>query len=284
MQLPVPCFYKEDKIYDRVEYKKPKTGIIANAYEVYQSQGNYPAMLEFVTGTVKSYTSMDDEIIEDKTMIRAITRRLPFMSAEAIALKVLAMVNEDDWVEGVYGCPRCGKKIITGVESDLGLDNRDRISELEIKCMGQKDDGSIDIDHYNNDIFVELEEPVIIKHAKTGNVLHEINTIEITYPTVDNCIKGSLKYGDNKDVRREMAIYASCLKKVNGQEIDVKFRKTWAEFIFTNIEASDMNIITKAMKKYGIKKTILRTCISCGKRWESPVNTSNFFVSGLQQM
>lgn len=284
MQLCVPCFKEDEKIYDRCELLKPKTGVIGNTVEILQEKGEYPAILEFISGGIGSFTTIDDKIVEDKIQIRAICRRMPYLTAETIALQIMALVNPDDWIEGVYSCPRCHERIITGIDNDYDEDTRDRVSDLEIGIMGEDENGEINPDLYINNIHVDLQEPVRILHAKTDNVIEEIESLDLRFPTIDDCIIGMQKYSDKKDVKRQFAIYAVALKKINGEEVKIKWKRTWGEFVFSNMDTSDIAVIGSELQKYGIKKTIVRTCRKCGKVWEAPVNTSNFFVSGLQSV
>ena len=281
MQLCIPVF-KDEKIYDQCEIIKPKSGIIGNTYEVLNEKGEYPAILEFISGGIKTFTSIDNEIIENKEQIRAICRRMSYITAETISLQIMSLVNPDDWIEGVYSCPRCGKKIITGIE--FGEDTRDKISDLEIVNMGEDEKEEINIDLYCNNIHVDLENSIKIMHAKTDNILEEIESIDLRFPTIDDCIIGMQKYSDKKDIKRQFAIYSNALLKINGEDIKVKWKRMWGEYIFDKLDPDDLSIIGKELQKYGMKKTIARTCRECGKIWEAPVNTSNFFVSGLQSV
>lgn len=283
MQLSVPIDYK-DGVYDQCEFKKPKPGFLANALEVFQNQGDFPAILDFLANSITSFTSTEGKVINAPDQIRAICRRMPYVTADVIAIQIMLLINKDDWIEGVYACPRCKKEIITGVNNDTGEDNRDRILDLEIVNQGENEIGEIDSEEYNSQIFVELMEPVKILHAKTGEALHEIESFHMRYPTLDDCIKGGNKYPQNKEAKRQFAIYAEALEKINGEEIKVKWKKTWGEFIFREIDSDDLQFIGQEMQKYGMKRQIEKTCRHCGKTWMAPVNTSNFFESGLQSV
>jgi len=282
MQLSVPCFKSDGEVYDRCELIKPKTGVIGDTYEVLQEKGEYPAILEFISGGISNFTSVDGDIVEDKARIRAICRRMPYITSEVIALYIMIKVNPEDWIEGVYTCPRCHAQIITGYDDED--DTRDKVSDLDIVNMGEDESGEINPDLYINNIHVDLKEPVKILHAKTGNVLQEIRSIDIRFPTIDDCIIGMQKYPDKRDVKRQLAIYAMALTKVNGENVEIKWKRTWGEFIFDKLDPDDTSVIGEELQNYGLKKTVLRICRKCGKQWEAPVNTSNFFVSGLQSV
>lgn len=157
MKLAVPIFL-DDKIYNYIEIKKPKTGIFTVAYEMAQKGNIFMAMKELISGCIESITSIDGEIIDNKLQIKNIVGHMSYISAEAVALKIMAQINEDDVIEGVYPCPRCGKKIVTEYNKDMEIDTRDRISDLDVKVM--------DENSYTNEILVIPDEPVKFRNKK----------------------------------------------------------------------------------------------------------------------
>jgi len=273
MKLAIPIF-DGGKIYNEVEIKKPKTGVIASVYEIADRGNVFRAMVEFVARCIESITSMDGDIIEEPNAIKRLCGSMPYLSAEAIALRVMALINEDDTVEGVYKCPRCGNKVMTEYDEILDIDTRDRISELEIVCLEEAD--------YNNRIPVELEESVKITNSNTKEVLEEINSFEIRYPTMKDCIISANNMIEGQEVRVQIKIYINSLITVNGNPVDKKWISTWGAVLFRNTSPVDLAQIGNKLRSYGLKKTAERTCNKCGKVWNAPINTSNFFVSGLQ--
>lgn len=268
MDLPIPIFNGE-KIYNLAEIKKPTTGILTATYEANQKGNNFKAILEFVSGCIESITSLDREIIDSKSEIKRLTGMMPYISAETLALKIMAKINEDDRIEGVYECPRCGKKII-----DDSTEEMPRISELEINNM--------DISDYNNEIFVSLDESVKFRNKDTKEVIEEIEDFTIRFPTLNDCILACQGMREGEEVKRQLKIYANAIIKVNKIEVNKKWVSTWGTLLFNNMFPGDFRQITKAMKRYGIKQTIEKTCFHCGKIWDATINTSNFFASGLQ--
>lgn len=281
MELCIPCF-KDGQIYSDAELKKPRAGVIATTYETLQEKGEYPAMCEFVAGGIESLLTIDGKVIDDKIQIKNICKKMPYITAETMSLQIMALVNKDDWIEGVYSCPRCHQKIITGV-SDFE-DTRDCLTDLEIINMGEDENGNIDPEKFFNNIHVDLECPVKIVARNTNETIEEITSLDMAFPTIDDCIIGMNKYPEGRDVKQQFFIYATALTKINDQEITLKWRRMWGEFLFKNMDPDDIAIIGKQLLKYGMKKTIKRTCRNCGKVWNSPINTSNFFVSGLQSV
>lgn len=273
MYLAVPIFV-DDKIYNQVETKKPRTGVITAAYEKGVKGNIFRAMLEFTSGCIENITSTDGDVVENPVKIKRLCADMPYISAEVIAIKVMAEINEDDVVEGVYSCPRCGTKIITENDIELGVDSRDRISEIETVCMEETE--------YNNTIVVELSDPVKINNTKTGEALEVIERFEIRYPTIQDCISAAENMQDGQEVRVQLKIYVNALLSVNGKPIDRKWIANFGKLLFANMYPKDMSPIGNALQKYGLNKVVDRVCYKCHKEWKAPINTSNFFALGLQ--
>lgn len=269
MNLPIPIF-RNDKIYTSVDITKPRTGVITKAYDAAVYKGlNFKAMLEFVSGCIETIHSLDGESVSDPAKIKRICGMMPSTSAETVALKVMSLINENDYIEGVYICPRCGEKIITG---DDGItDTRDKVQDLEIINM----EGN-----FENSIFVQLSEQVKIKDKRTGETLETIENFEVRYPTLNDCMNA--EEGQRNEITIALRIYCNALQKINGFDASAQWKGTYGMLMMNKIYPKDLSIISKAIKFYGIQKTKERICTECGKVWDAPLNTSNFFVSGLQ--
>jgi hypothetical protein len=283
MQLSIPIFYK-DEIFDQCEIRKPKAGVLASTYEIFQNKDDFSAILELLSKSILWFKSTDEKIIDSPDQIRAICRKMPYITAEVISTKIMLLINKDDWIEGVYPCPRCGHLTITGIDHDTFEDTRDRIEDLEIINQSENEDGELLKSEYSNIIHLNLVEPIEIKQLKTDYVLHKIESIDLRFPNLDDCIKGSNKYPNNKEIKRQFAIYAEAIEKINGEDVKIKWQKIWGEFIFREMDTEDLELISIAMQMYGIQKTLRKTCKNCQKTWKAEINTSNFFVSGLQSM
>lgn len=273
MDLAIPIF-QGDKIYNIVDILKPKTGTIATAYESMKKNNIFKALLDFIAGSVETIYSIDGESVNERGKIKLLCGLMPYQSAEAVALKVMAMINEDDAVEGVYPCPRCGKKIITDADDEYGLCVIEKISALEVICMNSG--------IYTNNIQITLNESVKIKNRQTDEILETIDDFELRYPTVNDCIMAGQNMRDGQEVRVQMKLYINAMTKVNGNEVDRKWKAIYGMPMFNNMDTLDQAKIGKAMLEYGLKKTVQRECPDCGKIWDSPINTSNFFASGLR--
>ena len=276
MELAVPIFSEDGKIYDFVEIRKPKTKIITRAYEFVEKNNVFTAMLELLSGCVVSVTSMEGEIIDNPVMIRKLMGNIPYVSAEAVALKIIGTLNENDVIEGVYKCPRCGERIIGGYDSVLGIDTRDRVSDLAVTCLDKQ--------NYINEIQVVPENPIKFFNPKTEEVLQEIESFAIRYPTINDCIIAGRGMQPGQEIRVQMKIYIQSLLKVNGKEINKSWTATYGQLLFDELYPDDMAQIGDALQSVGLSKTIDKTCNSCGKVWEASINTSNFFASGLRPM
>lgn len=272
MDLAVPIFL-EDKIYDSVEIKKPRAGVIADTYEIAQRGNVYRAFLEFISGCVENIFAQD-VTIDTPAAVKRLCGSMPYISAEAVALKVLAEINKEDTVEGVYNCPRCQAQITAELDPMTEVDTRDKISELTVVCM--------DISERENLIPVTLEESVKLKNSRTGEIIQEIREFAIRYPTLNDCIQASQNMRPGQEVRVQIKIYINSLVTVNGEPVDKKWKATWGKVLFDNLLSADLKPISDALQKYGLDKMVERNCYDCGKVWRAPINTSNFFVSGLQ--
>lgn len=273
MDLPVPIF-KEDKIYNIIEYKKPKTGVISKSFEAIERSGAFYGMVEFLSGCIQNITSIDGEIIDNPSMIKKLVGAMPYITAETVALKILSTINKDDVIEGFYTCPLCGNQWIESYDKDLQIDTRDRISDLPITNLEE--------DEYINEIPVTLAEPVTFKNLKTEEIIDTVESFSIRFPTLNDCIIASRGMTKNQEVRIQMKIYIQSLVKVNDLDVKKSWIATWGQILFNELYPDDIEQIGRVLKNLGIQKTLVKTCEECGKTWDAPVNTSNFFVSGLQ--
>jgi hypothetical protein len=180
----------------------------------------------------------------------------------------------DDFVEGVYPCPRCNEKTIAEKTNSDGveIDTRDRISDLKVNFM--EDASELEFD-------IEFEKPIIIKTAADEE---EIRNITMTLPTLENHIEAESIYGDGRLVKLQYAVYARAIIKVNGQEVDNSWKKSKGMKLFLSSEdiKSDIGKITDYINQYGVDPRVEKTCKSCGKVWQPIINTSNFFASALR--
>lgn len=275
MRLPIPIV-TESSIYRDIEISKPKSSVIADTKKMADSGSVFPAIKVFLAGSIMGFMG-EDRIIEDKAGIAGMVAKLPYRSAELAAIQILLLYDEEkDAVEGVYSCPRCSTKIVSGIIDVAGVevDTRDYMSQLNINYM-EDDSKAL--------VAINLTEPVIIKNTQTGQELDRIESLVMRHPTLQDCIVAETKYGHKDEVRMQFALYIESLIKVNGKEVDNKYKSNFGMLIFNNIKnvKTDLGSLNTEMSKYGLDPRVEKHCKECDKIWMVPVNTSNFFVSGL---
>ena len=261
MKLPKAIF-SNDKIYTDIEIKKPKGKVLADVQETASTVDIYSAMYQFILGCTVSVSG--DETIDDQAKLKELIKAMPYRSAELVAIKILLLVDPEDYIEGIYQCPRCGKKIIAELKEDS--DTRDRISDLAIVIEETPE----------NTITYQLESPIIITNVKDGSVIVEVDSIELRMPTLGDCMLTAKQSAATGGFRFQIVLYKNCLLGV-----DAKFRAEWGVYLFEQMSTGDLKGIYEPIKKYGLQSTVEKRCYECGKVWEASVNTTNFFVSGL---
>lgn len=277
MRLPLPI-HKADKIYTEIEVIKPKGSVIADTKKIADAGNVFSAMRTFISGCTEAIIMDAGDIIKDNVAIKQLVAAMPYRSAEWVSLKIMLGYDEDDGIEGIYKCPRCGKDLICELKKigDEDVDTRDFISQLEVVYLegGAKT------------FRVDLKEPFSIVEAGTRDVIQRIETLEMIHPTIANCEIAYSRFGQTDDVRLQFGIYAEALTHVNGVEVDAKFRNRYGTYIFENIRdiKHDLGAIQNEIKRYGLDPLVRKTCMACGKEWMVPVNTSNFFASGLRPL
>lgn len=268
MNLPIPIF-RNEKLYNAVDFDEPDGDVIIKARNAVEKDLYYKAIYEFMAGSIEAMYEQSGEPITDKSRIKRLCLMMPYVSADTIVFQIISMMKgDDDYIEGVYSCPRCGKKIITG--NDGMIDTRDRISALPINIMQD----------YNDSILVELQKAVKIKNAQTGEVLEEIFNFSLRHPVMNDFINA--ENGQTNELEIQYRAYRNALQEVNNKEIDQKWKSVYGLMVLKKAKATRMSIINEEMKKWGIQAYKERTCMNCEKVWKAPLNIWNFFVSGLQ--
>lgn len=273
MKLPVPIFL-DDRIYTDCEYRKPKAGPITTAYEEAQKGHVFSAMVEFISGGLKSLSDTNGNSIDNPVELKKMIKQMPYVSGETLAIKIMTTLNKNDVLEGVYQCPRCDKPHIDDFNPELGIDNRDRVDDLKIKIM--------DPENYTNEIRIEPEEPVHLYNKNTGEVIQTINSFTVRQPTFNDCIVAGNNMIDGQEVRAQIRIYIKSLIRINDEPIEKNWAGIYGQLLFKNLYPEDIEAIGVELQKNGIDRRVKKICNHCGREWEPLVNTSNFFVSGLQ--
>lgn len=271
VRIPIPVF-QAGKAYGEAELEVPDAGTLADTRRALDDGNYFEAVHEFLRGCLKALREDGGESLEGD-QARAMAKHLPIRSAEFLAIKAMLLLDADDGIEGVYDCPRCGKRQMAEYRSE-DSDSRDRISDLEVAYMDGSPGGSFS---------VTLAEPVTMKDKASGEAVYSASEIEMDWPTLAHAMNSYGKYGASDRVRRQFAIYIEATRRVNGEEISARWRGEYGMFTFEKMKVGPGGLgeFGREMMHYGMKSTIPKTCPSCGKRWEAEVNTSNFFASAL---
>lgn len=277
--LAIPIFHN-DEVYTEIEIDRPKPGVIADTQRIAENENQFSAILTFISGCTNAIIKQDGSEITDKIALKSLIGNMPYKSAELVTIQIMLLHNElDDAVEGLYTCPRCGNKIVSELikeNDEIISDTTDHIMALNINTMNE----------IEKTIYYEFSIPVEIKNSSTKEVLESITSIEMAFPTLNNCINAHKKNSKLDSMRLQFAIYVEALKRVNGYDIDNKYKNMYGISIFLNISdiKTDLVAITSLVNKYGIDKRVDKSCNNCGKQFKAIINTSNFFDSGLQLM
>ena len=272
-RLPV-LYQTKNNLYNKVEIKKPSGKTLLDTQEAVTKYNSYIAMKIFVAGCTVRIISDTNEIIEEKD----IRNTYSFMSnknLEYLAQEIMVLYYDgEDFVEGVYICPRCGYKLISQkiLVDDIEIDERDRISDLKVTFMENPEELFFSI---------LLSKPVIIE-SNLGK--EEIVEILMGFPTIEDYVKAFSSVGEGNDTKLQYAIYANAIKKVNNEEVDEAWKRICGLKLFYNIEEvhKDVGAISNYINSFGVNPEIQKTCKECGKIWYPFINTSNFFASVLQ--
>jgi predicted RNA-binding Zn-ribbon protein involved in translation (DUF1610 family) len=273
MELPIKIQHNSKLITD-IDIRKPSPGTVADSKMHAVSGAYYSALLTFISGCADRYTDEEGTTVEDRQAVRAITGQMPWASAVYAMVQILLKYDpEMDAVEGVYQCPRCGKKVIA--EEREGMDTRDRISSLEVRMHQGKE-----FEHT-----VSLSEPTSIINQKTKEPLIEARSMTFRFPTLNDCVRANARHSDRDEVRLSLAIYAEAMTQLNGEPVDDRTRAQYAMMLLENVKDTRafFNDIRAAIGCYGLETKVRKDCPECGKSWEAQLNTSNFFASGLRE-
>lgn len=273
MKLPIPIFHN-GTVYEEVEATKPKAGVLADTAEYIEKGDVFNAMLAFISGSVTEIKA--DKPVVEKGMIKTLIRRLPFRSAEVLAINILMQLSVDDGIEGIYECPLCHEKIYAIKDEESETDTRDFIRNIPLKSMPSLDG------NYADEFVITLQDPIEIKDARSGQPLEIINSITMRHPTLQDTIRAYNKQGNSSTIKRQFAIYAEALEKIGDEEVDNPLRNLWGMYIFEKMDVASLNEIGSIVAQYGMSGTVEKVCKECGRKWNAELDTSNFFVSGLR--
>ena len=261
IKLPIPIRYNGKKLYN-VTLKKPTAGVLSETNKAVESGNRYKALQVCIAGCIESI-----EDIKDRLEIRNAVGGLTYKAAEYVIAQIsCARNNGDDGIEGFYKCPRCGEAKVC--EQTPEGDNRDHYNALPLK--------------ETDEIFftVDLDAPVAV-HAVEGDPGGTVNSLSMTYPTLNDCSVAYGKAGDKESVRFQLSVYNEALTAINGEEIDVKYRNRYGMTLFDRLEIDDLKKISRAIDSAGVSTRVKKVC-KCGREFEVILNPLDFFDSSLR--
>ena len=256
MKLPIPVLNNGTKISE-AEIKSYNAGVIADTQKVAESGDSYRALETFISGCLETLGDLSG------SDLRAAVKNMPYKTAEYLSTKII-VADKDDAVEGVYECPRCGNQITT--ENDPEHFTADRISDLDVT--------------YTEDTFFSIGLKKPVKLPVTDEPIAEVQTIEMDYPTLNQCSLALNKVGRGDKIRLQIAIYVEALRKVNAIEVDKKWKSRWGMILFERM-SDDLRAIGDKANAYGLQTELEKNCLKCGKKFKTNITTSNFFASAL---
>lgn len=276
--LPIPLEYGGAR-YVAAEYRPPSAGVLADTRVMTDQGSQFGAFHVLLQGVVDALESDGGELLEDKGQVRAACKYFPYRSAELVVMYALAMLAEDDGIEGYYSCPRCGQQAVCSktLDSDGELlsDDRDLLSDLEVtRC----EDGVVER--------IELAEPVEIKITSTqGQASEMVTSLTLHHPTLKDCMAAERRSSGADQIRRQLAIYVEATDAMNDDEVDQRWRNNVGKPIFEGLRSGrDMVAFTRMVQKYGLQSGVDKNCTRCGKVWRETVDVSSFFASALRVM
>lgn len=273
VKFPVPYITANNNIYLEAETKRPSGLLLADVNEAMQKTNEYNSMRVFASGCCERI--IGDPDITDKVSIKGAIAKMSNKTVEHICAQVMIdYYDNDDYVEGLYICPRCGNKVLAEKKDDDGIiiDTRDRISDLRVGFMEDISDLEFDVDLGQT---IDLE-------SKT--LQESVSNITLRFPIMEDYIKACNAIGIENPVRIQYYVYGQCIIKVDGTTVDDTWRRAYGAVIFNKLENTKevFKQISNHINKYGIDPDVEKRCNNCGKVWKVQINSTNFFASALQ--
>lgn len=281
MKLPIPIF-KKDKTYHDVDIEKPDAGVLADTHDLLEKNNDeYQALHRMLWGSISRIGKTTD-----KAQIRSLCMKMPYASAEYVAINALLMTTDDDGVDGVYPCPvnNCGGQSMARIEKDEDgeeiSNSLDYVSDFPVHIMG---DGEEEIsDHFHHD----FPEPVQIKDVG-GELIEEINSLTWLYPTLQTCMSARASTPAGDTAKMQLKIYAESIIEVNGAEPDItmsKWKNRYGYPAMKKLSIRDVNEALRKGRRWGYDSSKKKICPRCGNTWTVKVNPMGFFNSALREI
>jgi ssDNA-binding Zn-finger/Zn-ribbon topoisomerase 1 len=290
MKLPIPIISSSENIYTNVEIERPESGHIINADNIIKRTGNsYEALLSWISSCTISISSESNEIT-NRTQIRSMLKKAAYKNAELIGIEAILLINDDDEIEGVYNCPRCDTQIIAERKIEDGeeiYNTADYVSQLKRIYVDEEKNPEI----YNSGLFPhEFKFPVNLGEGRSpGNDLPpitEVESIVFHYPTLNDCIGAYNEIGGRDKSRLQFKIYAKAIEKINGMDVNTKWKSTFGVPLFNKIKGikEDLIEIMDKGNEFGLANYVNKRCPNCEKEWKESINNMNFFGSALRSI
>ena len=267
--IPVP-FPTKGRIVTDAQLTRPTSRDLANVQKATKSGNPYSAIIILISAGVSSYQLADGSEITGRAEVADASRDMPFQDANVVSMQVFLNLGADKMVDGYFQCPRC--------QNVLEDDEPDDISELPV-VEYIREDGSKE---FSPRPIFSLSYPIEFRSAKDQEVVEEVRSIRLHYPTLTECAAACRKTGMEDEASLQLAIYAEATEEVNGSPIDDKYRGEWLGQAFDRLDPQDLRGIGKALNEYGMKAILNKRCPKCGKVFEAGVNTADFFSSALR--
>jgi len=265
-ELPLPVISKDGTIYTACELKKPIGGTLADVRKVMATKTVAHGMIEYMKGVIVHFESESGEILNNKTQFEILCRQMPVKTAEALAIKAMAMINSTDSVRGMYDCPGCKNQI------KISKENGNSILYTDLTIEKIK----------NESIEYTFNSPISII-GESGDIKASMQSITFKPVTMNNYITGITRYPNTDETRQEYSMFIDAIQLVDGKEPEISWLRQWGMMLFERIEYDDLEAIYDFHGKGGIQKTINIYCSKCGENFEGNIDPKDFFVSGLQR-
>jgi hypothetical protein len=274
IRLPIPFVSGEGKVYDKAELKRPSGAILADVKDVLGRSNEYQGMRVFAAGCCVKLFGESGEIT-DPSNIKTLLGKTSNKTLEFICIMVMIDYYEgEDYIEGLYICPRCSHKVISEKTEEDGIviDTRDRLTDLAVGYM--EDISELEFD-------VDLGQVIVLKSHTSEE---EVNIITLRFPCTEDYIKAFHQVGGSNFIKVQYHVYGQCITRVNGVEVDDVWRRAFGTTVFNRMEniKKVFGEIAERINKYGINPKVHKSCSNCGKEWEVQISSSNFFASALQ--
>jgi len=265
VKLPI-AFEFGGRVFTEMDFGKPTGGVLADTKKAADTGDYYTALAAFVGGSVKAFFTDDGEEENDRAQLRILTKEMPFADVEWASIRILLLAGNDDLVEGMYKCPRCGAQMVC--EGEMA----DKITDLPVIFL----EGVQKIEY-------ELLHLVEIRDKSGEQVLASCQELVMHYPTIRDCIKAFQRTGISDTTRLQYAVLSEAIETVDGVKVAPEWKRMWGGQLFEKMDFDDVSAISKKTQAAGQQSMIEKSCSRCGRTFKVEADTTSFFASGLRE-